>query len=199
VDDAIACVELGASAIGLNFIPASVRRVDRELGLRISRTVHEAAKKAGIHVEVVGVIADLSSAEARELVAQTELDCVQLHGDESPETLSELLPHAYKAVRIGSAEDVARASLFPGKYLLADAKVEGVLGGTGATFDWELVRELARTRKLTLAGGLGPHNVETAVRAIRPFCVDVASGVERSLGVKDFAKVRAFIEATKRA
>ncbi|MBX3188250.1 MAG: phosphoribosylanthranilate isomerase [Labilithrix sp.] len=192
-DDARACVDLGASAIGLNFVASSPRCVTTAEALAIARAVHEMAREA----IVVGVVANMSVDAMRALVADAELDCLQLHGDEPPELLSALLPHAYKAVRVGSADDVARARAYPGEHLLVDAKVDGALGGTGATFDWSLVKALARERRLTLAGGLDPGNVARAVREIAPYCVDVASGVERAPGVKDLAKVEAFIEAAR--
>jgi phosphoribosylanthranilate isomerase len=98
-------------------------------------------------------------------------------------------------MRSAAAADVERARTYGGGYILVDAKVEGSLGGTGATFDWGLVAAIARERHLALAGGLDADNVARAVREVRPFCVDVASGVERAPGKKDLAKVRAFIEA----
>ena len=203
-EDARGCVELGASSIGINFVPASPRRVDLETARAIARAAHEANPK----VVVVGVVADLDVDAMRALVHDAGLDCLQLHGDEPAATLAALLPHAYKAVRIASAADVERARAYPGDHLLVDAKVEGLLGGSGTTFDWALVKDLARERRLTLAGGLVPENVERAVRELRPYCVDVASGVEgdpgaggltSAPGVKDLAKVRAFIEAARRA
>jgi phosphoribosylanthranilate isomerase len=195
IDDALAAVDLGASAIGLNFVPSSPRRIDVVRAKAIADAIHSAKGK---RIQVVGVVADLSVDDMRALVRDAGLDCLQLHGDESPEVLSPLLPHAYKAVRIATADDAARAATFPGDHLLVDAKVESALGGTGATFDWALVTDLAKTKKLTLAGGLTPANVGVAVRAVRPYCVDVASGVESSPGVKDRDKMRAFIEAAKR-
>ena len=194
VDDALAAVDLGASAIGLNFVPSSPRNVDIARAREIVDAVHAKNPK----VQVVGVVADRSLDDLRVLVRDAGLDCLQLHGDELPDAVSPLLPHAYKAVRIANAADAARAATFPGDHILVDAKVEGALGGTGATFDWSLVEELAKTRKLTLAGGLTPTNVEAAVRAVHPYCVDVASGVESSPGVKDHEKMRAFIEAARR-
>ena len=148
---------------------------------------------------IVGVVADMEVPAMRALLKRAELECLQLHGDESPGTLAALLPHAYKAMRIGSAADVARARSYPGEYLLVDARVDGALGGTGKTLEWSLVAELAAQRKLTLAGGLTPDNVTDAIRAVRPYCVDVASGVERAPGVKDEAKVRAFVERARAA
>ena len=192
IDDALAAVDLGASAIGLNFVTGSPRRIDVARAREISRAV-------GTRALVVGVVADMTVDAMRALVEDAELGCLQLHGDEPPEALVPLLPHAYKAVRIATAEDVTRASSFDGEHILVDAKVEGALGGTGKTFDWSLVKSLATTRKLTVAGGLGRDNVALAVRAVRPYCVDVASGVESSPGVKDRAKMKGFIDAARNA
>lgn len=185
--DARACAELGASAIGVNFVPSSPRRVTIERAREIARALQSSK------VLVVGVVADMDVDAMRALVRDAELGCLQLHGDEKPETLTPLLPHAYKAVRIATKDDVAHARSFGGEYLLADAKVTGALGGTGETFDWSLVKDLARERKLTLAGGLRPDNVAQAVAEVDPWCVDVASGVERAPGLKDLDAVRAFI------
>ena len=200
VEDAVAAVAAGASSVGVNFIRASPRCVDVATARAIARAVHAAPSRApdGTKAIVVGVVADLPLHALRALVADAELDCLQLHGHEPPDVLSALLPHAYQAVRIANADDAARAEQVPGAYLLVDAKVEGALGGTGHTFDWTLVERLARTRHLTLAGGLNPGNVERAVRALHPYCVDVASGVESAPGVKDHALVAAFVEAARR-
>jgi phosphoribosylanthranilate isomerase len=189
---AVACAEAGASAIGVNFVPTSPRRVDVATARGIARAVRAASPRT----LVVGVVADLDVSAMRALRDDAELGCLQLHGDEPPEALAALLPHAYKALRIGDASDVARADAYGGDHILVDAKVAGALGGTGARFDWQLVAALARARKVTLAGGLTPENVAEAVRIVRPFCVDVASGVERGApGVKDMDRVRAFIAA----
>jgi phosphoribosylanthranilate isomerase len=194
-DDARACVELGASSIGVNFVPASPRCVDVSTAVAIARAIRATGEK----VVLVGVVADMTLEAMRTLVRDAELDCLQLHGDEDHDTLAALLPHAYKAARIATAADVARARAYPGEYLLVDAKVPGVLGGSGTAFDWALVKELATERRLTLAGGLDASNVARAIREVRPYCVDVASGVERAgaPGEKDLAKVRAFVEAVR--
>jgi phosphoribosylanthranilate isomerase len=192
VADAMACVDLGASALGVNVVPQSPRFVTTERAREIARAVKG-------RTLMVGVVADMGVGEMRELLRSAELECLQLHGDENVATLAAMLPHAYKAMRVGSKSDVDRARAYPGEYLLVDARVDGALGGTGETFDWTLVEELAKTRKLTLAGGLTPSNVRDAIVAVRPYCVDVASGVERAPGVKDLAKVRAFVEAAHHA
>src|SRR5687767_5812549 len=124
VDDALAAVDAGADAIGLNLVPSSKRSIDRELAARIRAAV-------GTRAEVVAVVADLSRAELIELRAATGIEWLQLHGDESPELLAELLPHAYKAVPVGTSADVARAATFAGDRVLTDTKVSGALGGSG--------------------------------------------------------------------
>lgn len=192
VDDASRAVELGASAIGLNFVPASPRRVD-------VATARSIVERVGASALVVGVVADLDAASLRALLAATGVGCLQFHGDEPPEALAPFLPHAYKAVRVADARDVERARAMPGEHVLVDAKVDGALGGTGATFDWTLVRDLARERKLTLAGGLTPENVARAVALVAPFAVDVASGVEVAGDPrrKDAARVAAFVSRAR--
>jgi phosphoribosylanthranilate isomerase len=191
--DALLCVDAGASAIGVNLVEGSPRRVD----VGTARGIAEAVSGRAL---VVAVVRDRSIAEMRDLVARTGCGCLQLHGDEPPEVLAALLPHAYKAIAVAGPEDVARAAAYGGEYLLVDAKTAAGSGGTGKTFDWSLVAALARTRKLALAGGLTPENVAAAARAVRPHTVDVASGVEAAGDPrkKDPAKVRAFIAAVAR-
>src|SRR6185312_10793910 len=133
-----------------------------------------------------------------------KLGCLQLHGDETPELLAQLLPHAYKALRVPTADvtvaDVAAdAARYAGEHVLLDAYVPGVHGGTGARFDWNLARELGRSRKVTLAGGLTPSNVAEAIAAAQPYCVDVASGVESAPARKDPQRVHDFVKAAKSA
>jgi phosphoribosylanthranilate isomerase len=189
-EDAEECVEAGASAIGVNLVPESPRCVN----LDGARGIGEAVARRAL---VVLVVRDLPIAEMLGLRARTGAGCLQLHGDEAPEDLAPLLPHAYKAIGVATREDVARAALYGGDYLLVDARTEIGSGGTGRTFDWSLVTELARARNLVLAGGLTPENVADAVRAVRPHTVDVASGVEEEgrPRKKDLARVRAFIQA----
>jgi phosphoribosylanthranilate isomerase len=192
VADARLCVEAGASAIGVNFVPSSPRCIDAA----VARAIVEAV---GPSTLVVGVVADLPLDAMRQLRDETGVGCLQLHGDEPAQDLFALLPHAYKALRVASAADVARAEAMPGDYVLVDAKVDGALGGTGQVFDWTLVLELAKRRRVVLAGGLTPANVARAVRTVRPWCVDVASGVESAPGVKDRGKVLAFLDAVRQA
>ncbi len=189
--DAEACVEAGVDWLGLNFVPSSPRRVDAAT----ARTIRDAV---GGRALLVGVVADGTEAALLELVREARLDALQLHGDEPPALVACLAPQAYKAVRIGSAADLEWADTFPG-LLLLDAKVQGALGGTGHKVDWTLASVLARSRAVVLAGGLRPENVAEAVRTVRPWGVDTASGVEASPGIKDLDAVRAFVEAARGA
>jgi phosphoribosylanthranilate isomerase len=191
LEDAMLCVEAGASAIGLNFVPESKRRVDET----VARAIVDAVKGK---IETVGVVADLPATEMHRLREEIGLDWLQLHGDEPETALTEMLPRAFKAVRIGDAEEARLAEAIPGDRLLADAKAAGgELGGTGAKLDWFLVRRLAEDRVLILAGGLTPENVAQAISLVRPWGVDVASGVESAPGVKDPDRVRTFIGAAR--
>ncbi len=192
VDDAVRCVELGADAIGLNFWAGSPRCT----GIRRARAIVESIRD---RAQTVGIFVDAPRSEIAEILKRTGVEWAQLHGDEPPEVVAALLPRAYKAlgVRDGSAVELARR--YPGEHLLLDASVPGLRGGTGRTFDWKIARTLANERKLTLAGGLTPDNVAEAVRAVQPFRVDVASGVESEPGRKDPEKVKAFIDAAKNA
>jgi phosphoribosylanthranilate isomerase len=192
VEQALACVAAGADSIGVNFVPTSPRRVDAARARAIVDAI-------GAGALVVGVVANLDLDRMRALRDATGVGCLQLHGDEPPSDVAALLPHAYKAVRVASADDVARAETMPGDYVMVDAKVGGALGGTGHTFDWSLVVGLAARRRLVLAGGLTPDNVGAAVTQVGPWCVDVASGVESAPGVKDMARVSAFVQAVRSA
>jgi len=158
VDDAVRCVEAGADAIGLNFWPRSPRCVD----VPTARAIVQAT---GDRATMVGVFVDLSLEQVREILRETGVLWAQLHGDESPELVAELLPTAYKAIGVKDGSAIELARRYPGEHLLLDASVPGMPGGTGRTFDWDIAAAVANERKLTLAGGLNPDNVAEAIRA----------------------------------
>jgi phosphoribosylanthranilate isomerase len=189
--DAEHAARSGASAIGLNFVHGSKRRVTLEQ----ARPIVEAVKGS---IELVAVVANPTDLEVKEL-GDLGMEWLQLHGEEPAARVSRLLPHAFKAVAIEDAADARRAASFPGERLLVDTKVSGASGGTGKVFDWQLVTELARQRQLILAGGLTPKNVAAAVRVLAPWGVDTASGVELVPGVKDPELVTAFVLAVRGA
>jgi phosphoribosylanthranilate isomerase len=188
VEDAEGCVALGVDLIGLNFVPSSPRCLD----VACAKAIADAVRG---RVEIVGVVADMDEAALIALAGAVGLDRLQLHGHEPPE-LVQRVPRAFKALRVGDARDVAEADRYEG-LVLCDAKVPGALGGTGKTVDFALVAPLAGRRPILLAGGLGPSNVADAVRAVGPWGVDTASGVERAPGIKDLEAVAAFVRAAR--
>lgn len=193
LEDARACVDLGVAALGLNFWPGTPRRVE----LEVARVVAEQLRD---RVELVAVFVDAERAEIDRVREITGIRAVQLHGGESPDFVAALGPDAYKAVGVVDASDVEAALAFPGEKLLLDARVPGAMpGGTGHAFEWDLAIEVARRRQLILAGGLHAGNVAEAVARVRPWRVDVASGVESAPGKKELAKVAAFVRAATNA
>jgi len=182
----------GADMIGLNFVPGSPRCIDTRLGRAIADIVRGSC-------EIVGVFADEAETRIREITAEVQLDRIQLHGDEAPELIDTLAPLAFKALCIGDAEDVRTTKMFGGDLLLVDARVPGQRGGTGVRVDLRLIAPLCRARPVLVAGGLRPENVAEVVRLVRPWGVDVASGVESAPGIKDGAMMRAFVEEARRA
>ncbi len=192
VEGALYAVDAGADALGLNFWPGSPRCVDLATAKAIVAAV-------GSRIQVVGVFVDSTPEEIQTLRQSVGFSWAQLHGDEPPQSVAALLPHAYKAIGVKGGQAIELARRYPGPQILLDASVPGMPGGTGMTFDWAIAAEVASERKLTLAGGLHAGNVAEAVRCVRPFRVDVASGVESAPGRKDPEKVRAFVEAAKSA
>lgn len=190
VADARLCAAASVDAIGVNLWPGTARCVDEATAAAVHRAVGES-------VDVVAVVVDAGVDDVRGIRARTGIQWVQLHGGQSPDVVGALLPHAYKALRISGEETLREAADYPGEPLLLDAAVAGMRGGTGRTFDWGLASELARRRKVMLAGGLTPDNVAGAIARVRPHGVDVASGVESERGVKDPDRVRAFVEAVR--
>jgi phosphoribosylanthranilate isomerase len=188
--DAQRCVSAGADALGLNFYPESSRYVDLDSARAIAAAV------AG-KVALVGLFVNASESDVAAIRDALQLAFVQFHGDEPPEVVGRFVPGAYRAFCVrgdGLRDEVRR---FPGEHVLLDTYVSGLRGGTGATFDWTLAAPLARERKLFLAGGLHPDNVSQAIRAVHPYAVDVASGVESSPGVKDPLLVERFVARAK--
>lgn len=188
LDDAKMCVDKGADALGINFWKGSPRCCDLNVATQIGEAL-------GQTVLLVGVFVNEEEKRIRYLQERCQLRCVQLHGDESPEFLERFLPHAYKAVPIQGPETVNEVDRFGGQFILVDAYFKGMRGGSGVTTDWSIAAEIGKKRDLVLAGGLNSENVRAAVAQVRPWCVDVASGVESNLGRKDASKVERFIRA----
>lgn len=198
-DQARQIAALGADAIGVNFWPQSKRHI----GFDEARPWLEELDGT---VTRIGVFVNADSAEIARILASGAIDCAQLHGDETPGDVDALLQQglsAYKALGISDASALDSIATFPGEAILLDAYAPREYGGSGETFDWNLgqmaVEQFSDGKKIILAGGLTPGNVAQAIRQVRPFAVDTASGVEAGTpGIKDPEKVRQFIEAAKR-
>ncbi len=198
LEDALAAIEMGADMLGFNFYPESPRYVTPPMCAHISRRVSEQAP----HVILVGVFVNMSPVEILRLLNACGLHLAQLSGDESPEVLEALGDRAFKVLRATHESDLQNVLLRysprirPPAYLF-DAAVHGKYGGTGKQANWELARQLAQRVPILLAGGLTPENVAIAVEQVRPWGVDVASGVESEPGQKDLRKIKAFIQQAK--
>jgi phosphoribosylanthranilate isomerase len=147
----------------------------------------------------VGLFVNEDPALVAAIVGDCGLDAVQLHGDEPPESCRDLPCRVIKGVRPRTLTDLAGLALFPVAALLVDAAVPGQFGGTGQSADWGLARQIAARHRVILAGGLTADNVAEAVRQVRPYGVDVSSGVESAAGRKDPERVARFIRTAKEA
>jgi phosphoribosylanthranilate isomerase len=193
-EDLQAAIGAGADAIGLNFVARSPRYVgDANAAAKLVENAH-----APTALLYCGVFVNASIHEIRSAVDAAQLAVIQLHGDESPQFVSEVKHEfpklrVWKAVRIASSEDLAALDRYDCDGWVLDSKVEGVHGGSGKSFDWSLLKGLSRKIELILSGGLTPMNVAEAIRATAPEWVDVASGVESAPGIKDAKLIREFI------
>ena len=190
-EDALAAARNGADAFGLVFYEKSPRHV----------TLQQAALLAAVtppFVTLVGLFVNPSAGEVREALRHVPLDVLQFHGEEEPEFCAQFNRPYLKAIRVKDGVDLVQcAARYSGAQgLLLDAFIEGAHGGTGASFDWALIPH-DLPLPVILSGGLHPDNVAQAIRQVHPYAVDVSSGVESARGIKDAAKVAAFIKEVK--
>ncbi|WP_137163295.1 phosphoribosylanthranilate isomerase [Pseudomonas asiatica] len=193
IEDALAAAEAGADAIGLVFYAKSPRAVD----VRQARAIIAELQP---FVTTVGLFVNASRCELNEILEVVSLDLLQFHGDETPQDCEGYHRPWIKALRVRPGDDLeAACQLYAGaRGILLDTYVPGVPGGTGEAFDWSLVP--ARLSKpIILAGGLSADNVGQAIAQVRPYAVDVSGGVEQAKGIKDAAKIEAFMRAVKQA
>jgi len=193
--DARAACEAGANSLGLNFYDRSPRHVSIADATKIRSQVPK-------DVETVGVFVNLPVAEVASTCASVGLDAAQLHGDESPRIVADISREVrvIKAFRVKADFALDVLDLYSEAFaFLLDASQAGQYGGTGHTTDWALARRAAAAHRIILAGGLKPENVAAAIRVVRPWAVDVASGVESKPGKKDHARIREFIQAVRAA
>jgi phosphoribosylanthranilate isomerase len=192
LDDAQRAVEAGAWAIGVILWPGSARRCPLPAAERIAATLRR-------QVEVCGVFVNAPLDEVAATADAVGLTMIQLHGDEGPAYCAEVARRTgakvMKAARVRGGADIAALEPFHTDFHLLDTYQPGQPGGTGETFDWELVKKRRTTTPLVLGGGLTPENVAEAIAATHPFAVDTASGTEVRPGVKDPEKLRAFAAA----
>lgn len=187
VEDALAAVEHGCDAIGLVFYRHSPRCVEIERAAEIVAQLPP-------FVSAVGLFVDASAAEIGSVLNAVRLDMLQFHGDESPEMCERFGMPYLKAVRVKPETNLLQyaADFSRARGLLLDAYAAGVPGGTGLAFDWSLIPQ-GLSRPVILAGGLNADNVADAIRQVRPYAVDVSGGVEREKGIKDAARIAAFM------
>jgi phosphoribosylanthranilate isomerase len=191
-EDAQAAAQAGADAIGLVFYEKSPRHVGIAQALQLAAVLPP-------FVSTVGLFVDIDAAFVREVLAAVPLDLLQFHGDESPEFCAQFNRPYLKAIRVKAGVDLLQcASDFrSAKGLLLDAHVEGMPGGTGATFDWKLIPQQLPL-PVILSGGLDAQNVAVAIKQVQPYAVDVSSGVEAGKGIKDAAKIARFMQEVKK-
>lgn len=191
VEDALAAVEAGADAIGLVFYAKSPRAVS----VQQARAIVAALPP---FVTSVGLFVDASRCELGEILDAVPLDLLQFHGDETPDECDHYGRPYIKALRVKPGDDIAAqvARYANARGVLLDTFVPGIPGGTGEAFDWSLV-PAQLSKPVILAGGLTAANVAQAIEKVRPFAVDISGGVESAKGIKDAAKIHAFMEAVR--
>jgi len=201
LEDAQAAIDAGADLLGFNFYAKSPRYVSPEVACAIVERIRSSHRVPTL----VGVFVNSSLEEVQSILQAVDLDLAQLHGDEPPEFLEQLNGRGFKALRPVSTEDAEtnaaryapHGSMEP--VLLIDAYRKDRYGGTGHVGDWSIAAKLAGSYPILLAGGLTPENVAEAIQQVKPWGVDVASGVESSPGEKDVEKMREFVAKAKAA
>lgn len=192
LEDALLAADLGASMVGFIFWPRSPRFVDPYRARRIVSALPP-------WLSPVGVFVDQPIDYVRGVANLVKLGAVQLHGHEPAEYYEKLPYRVIKAVPVSNARPDAVEPLSPRVTVLLDVYDPVRVGGTGKTVSWTAAAEIARRRRVILSGGLRPENVTAAIETVRPFGLDVASGVEERPGVKDPARVRSFFQAARQA
>ena len=190
LEDARAAIDAGADYLGFNFYPPSPRSILPDACAEITSVLRRETPQ----VQLVGVFVNMPVEQVKTIMRDCSLRMAQFHGDEAPGMLAALGGRAFKAFR-GIPVNVTGYARGEAPAFLIDASVKGAYGGTGITADWSAAANLAKRFPLLLAGGLTAENVGEAVRRVRPWGVDTASGVEASPGKKDAEKMKAFVKA----
>lgn len=191
--DAKGAVAAGADALGFVFYPPSPRYVAPE-------RVADIVAALPPFVTTVGLFVNAPAVKIHQIMVQTGLQLIQLHGDETPAQCHLHPPYpVIKALQVRDEESLSHLDAYPVAAFLLDAWSDEHYGGTGRQFDWQLVSRATLNKPIILAGGLTPANVATAVQLVKPYAVDVSSGVEREPGRKDLTRVAQFIEQVRMA
>ncbi len=190
VEDAHAAVEYGADALGFVFTQLSPRYVTPAAAREIIQTLPP-------FVTPVGVLVNMRREAVQDIVAISGVRCLQFHGDEAALDLVGYPVHVYKAFRVRPGFDVNVIERFPSRTFLLDTFAEGLNGGTGRSFDWQIAVDAKRFGRVILSGGLSPANIEAAVQTVRPYAVDISSGVESAPGKKDPRKLNELFSALR--
>ena len=195
-EDATAAVEAGASLLGFNFWSGTPRYISPAEAAHIIEGLQAAVPR---EIRTVGVFVDEAPERLLAIASQAGVGAIQLHGSESPEYLERLGPlPKIKAIKVSNDFQPEQLLLYrAANAFLLDGFVAGMHGGTGTSFDWSLAEKTTAYGKIILAGGLNPDNVGMAVRQVRPWGVDVCSGVEITPGKKDPRRIREFIQAVR--
>ena len=189
--DALCAAESGADAVGFIFYKESPRSISQ-------KDVKEIVDQLPPFVETVGVFVNEMSDKVNRIAEQCRLTAVQLHGDESPAFCHRIKRRVVKAFRVKDAKSLKGISGYDVSGFLLDSYNDGGRGGTGQVFDWNLALRAKKQGPVIIAGGLNPYNVYTVIHRIKPYGVDVCSGVEKSAGVKDPKKIKDFIKAVRK-
>jgi len=192
LDDAMACVEAGTDALGLNFYEPSPRYLELDKAAEITKHLPPFVARVGLFVNA-------SEATVRETIEKTGINTLQFHGDETPEFCSKFAPmKVIKAFRMQGSQTLQSLAQYNVDAYLLDSFDPGSPGGTGMIFNWDLARQAKDEGKpIILAGGLDPENIAEAIHETWPYAVDVASGVESERGKKDIHLVRRFIDIVR--
>lgn len=187
--DALVAAELGADALGFVFFKGSPRYIPPEEAGKIIRDLPP-------FITTVGVFVDEKPEEVERIMKSAALDVAQLHGHEPPEACR-ISGRVIKAIRIKELTDLHPLRQYRVSAFLLDTYTAQSFGGTGQVFNWDIAVDAKQFGKIILAGGLNPDNIEKAIRWVRPYAVDVSSGVEENRSKKDFSKLKLFIERAK--
>jgi phosphoribosylanthranilate isomerase len=191
-EDAFCAVDIGADALGFIFVKSSPRYIS-------PRDARKIIQMLPPFIVPVGVFADMAYSDVLEIVEQTSIGCVQLHGDEPPKDIAKYPVPVVKSFRVDAAFNPEILRRYKASAFLFDTKISGKLGGTGQTFNWDIAVQAKEYGRIILAGGLSPENIIEAIKKVQPYAVDVNSGVEESPGKKDHAKLKLLFDRIEQA